>query len=1464
MSIRLPSPGASQRKARRSLLLRRAQGARPRAAQGASPWLDMASPLPFPQEPEGSAQNSLPAQAQPESARPAQDMPTRLPVGAPRQHAGLRDGEAWQEAPRHAGLPGRELAGDDSAEAVPEAVDQAFLMQPVREAASPGSLDLLAQDLSLRDEDAREGLPAWEDGQEDGQDDWKDDFARSADWLDEDLDEELDEELGNVEFEAQASAFGGRVWIAGDDGDLGLLGPKLSAASAESKLRDFLQALHDRNGCLSLPERGMVLQLLRGLGGKTRQTEKKALAAMAELSMAQLERDCFEFACRLLDFQTMARRKHPQRERVAKIMHVLEEQLPKLKKHAGQGRIQDCVPWLAGEAPATPSGRTAIQPGRQGPRPRVFNLDLDPVPASGKPAGEQPRSLLKALGEGLAPDRCRDLGLVPPEDAGQGPGEDGGPPAGAMAAGMAGRPHMPEGVPGGPNSGSDHAQGAGPDGQAPSPEAGGAAGTAGTTAAGRELDVPVAQLKDLLQRLGDSHVLCGMPGRRNASRVLRLLGGTPPPSSAGAEGGWDALDARKQEACARSLCEALQRVVDAVSRDHVQMPGLRLARALLKVLLDALPGLKQRAKRLAGGRSPASSTASSAASPAASPRSPAPAGAVPAVDASRQEAELRSLDLGRLGELGGDPAGEERAEALLACAVGVLAQAFSQDGALPLAAAQAARAAEAARVLLDRALGSGMASQHARRCWQLVLQAPAWFRKEAEALARLRFAGEAERLCAAKGRAFAARRLKESSAVFGCVLEGLGTDDDPPGPPAPLPDLPQHTLWTREPQAEWDVYIDESGGQFSGEGADAGNEGRVVAVCLRKGTRLPDLGLFHSCDRGLHAVTEHFRALLASGCGLIGFTRTALGADGPDGWLVCICELVKWVWRLLPLLPNGEKTQLRFHVEERMAFAPGLGTDLGRIMLEADLRAENPRRALQMRIASIGFESKRSPMLAWADIAAYVWGRADAGAYPDFAQLNLAGTCLVSGAPGVVRACEALLRQGSPGPGEWTSLMREPARPGSIHALALEWLRRRCLARPSLWEPYRQALQETVEAPDPAMDMLERMAEWLRPMSMPTFASDFFWHTLRLRLLPAASLASRPADASASGAVPAPAAAPASHAVPGSAACADPAYAWYLDLHDAMAAVEGMLLEMARMQPLAALHGALRLAEADCALFRFADAQRRLDAWNPEQGGQLPGSPWQDALVLCQLGRCRGLLRDPAGAGRAFREAAASLRSLARNDGARGESDPGRAAKAEALARKVRFWRAMACMDDAGVEPVLLAEAMEQALGMPLAEASRHWGAKPLEDAADAHLLLVRCLVLAGCETDRRSYRRFAWLWSRPGVGMGQGPAWVRIQYYRWLLAGEDDWALRQELAASLAFAMGEERSPGEELAACAVLQSLAPARAASAAEQSLLDQAWGRLQTCLPGAADLVRALQKARPGDPLLARRTLPFDLC
>ena len=1450
----------------------------------------MASSLPVPQAPAGQAPG-MPDQKLPEQELLDRDLLDRDRPVQEVQAVDLRDLDAQEGALRATQLPELDLAEADARDAEPEvaashaaAAEDAVLPACAMQGRALQPLDPQNrswQDDGLRDVEGRGGdafalyeaqgdVRSWAEGGEGGAD-----VAGLAD-LDGELDRNLDEDLEDFGFEAQTSEDGGRVWIAGDgDGD-GLLGMELGAAKAQIQLRDYLEALHARTCFAGLPGRRIALAFLHVLGGKTPGPRTRKPVAKEDLTPEALLQDIGGLASLLRGFVDVAGPRHRSlKDRAARLLRALEAELPKIREEAGQDRLgkqakrkasslssADASTWLAEEAPAAPQASPAFQPHRPARAPRVFNLDLETdagederFPASAPPADKLPAPTAKGVEPATRQDLAsvmsstmistmastmdwemgRDMGGARTQrPASQGSFADARV---ACADAVDLGPLAPDGSDGG-NAGSKFE----------SSLAGNLSGDAG--------DDPLVLLKERLQRLSDTRMLCGMPGRRTAARLLRLLGGSPLSNAASSKAGWLTLSAGIQEETIASLCEALQRATDAVSRGGLQMPGIRQARALLGLLLDAMPAVKQRVKQM--------QVASQAMVPASLRRPAQPAGMQDA-DACRQAPDLRALDLERLCAIGFGPETEGRREALLACAIGVLARAFppeetagpagkpgnsgqsshpsppSQQGGLPLACVQAAQAARAARLLLDTALSAGMGSGHARRCWRLVQEAPAWFLKEAQALARLRFAAEAEALCLAKGEAAAAKRLKDSRMFFGEVLEGIAWPEPGQRPAEPLPGPAQHTLWTREPQPEWDIYIDESGDQFSREGADASSEGRVVAVCLRKGTRLPDLGLFHSCDRGLQAVLGKFRVLLASGCGLIGFTRAALGASGPDGWLVCICDLVKWVWRLLPLLPNGEKTVLHFHVEERMAFAPGLGTDLGRIMLEADLRSENPRRALQMRIASISFESKQAPMLAWADIAAYLWGRADAGACPGFGELGLAGSCLVACDPSAVRACEAMLRQGSPSGRDWTSLMQEPCKPSSIQALALEWLRRRCLTRPSLWEPYRQTLQEAVEAGDPDMDMLERMAEWLRPMSMPTFAAEFFWHAAQLRRLPLASPASR-------------------------AACL--AGSWNLTLRDSMAAVEGMLKEMVRMQPKAVLHGALRLAEADCALFRFAEAACRLKAWNPEAGGRLPGTPWEDALVLCHLGRCLALQREQARAERLFREAQGRLARLAREKGAGGLAPesiaPEGLAKVQALARRVRRWRALALLDDAGAEPARLAEAMERALGMPVAEASRHWGAQPLAGEAEAHLVLVRFLAEAGSEADRRSYRRLAWQWARPRLGMAQGMLWVRIQYYRWLLTGESEWALRHELVKSLVHALPAERSPGDELVACAVLQSLEPAAPASAAEASLLEQAWRRLSACLPGAAQLVRRLQDAIPGDPWLARKSLPFDLC
>ena len=1489
--MRMPSPGGNLRKARRPALLRRPQGTKARLDHTDQGGLDvLAQPLSGP--PGAGTGDGGPRKAFIEKLPVHEDpFPEDCPAGTVFScgaMAGPRE-ELPEEALHGADLPGEGLQ-------------------------SAGLLDMAPGDGSLWEQEGRDGgsppggaaLPGEAAGMESGG--WPGGGDGQENW-----DEALEE---------QRSPDGGRIWIAGGSGGSGQMELELSAAGGRLQLRSFLQNVYNATGFACLPGKKQAAELLRSLGGKTDG------AARSHPSRQALLRECAGLARLLKDFTARPASGHPRNAKAERLLKTLEREMPELGSQPDMPGAGACAFGEEGEnfsAAGIPSSGTvppaprvfSLDPedgpgssagnGVQGAESLAPEAARDGGPAGalrvllqeladagslgGMPGGAKARALLRFLGGEVAEpgvhaprgwqtmgkasrDRARtDLCLrlrryMDAGDAGPGlklAGEALGllvNSVGSLQRRLLLGPLEDAAGPGGhaapEEEGGTSAPGPAP-GTGPAPVAAGSGRPGASRRAGPEevLDGMPGDagesLRAHLQRLSDSRRLVGMPGRKLAARLLRQLGGAPLFSTATAEAGWTAIPAEEQELELRTLCGALQAAADE-ARQGRSVPGLKAVQALLKVLLDAVPDAASRAKQERADRSspaappgrsgkgPVSGAKSSPASPAM-PADPgeAPcerpkAGQIrrgePAAGAAPEAADpagvsWESLSLGTLGGGGQVQNASGRAEALLKLAVGAMAQAWSGEGGLPLDAALAAHACRTARTLLDRAFGQGMAKPHARRCWTLVRRAPAWFRREAAALARLRLAAELEELAGTNGAAFAAGRLEECRQAFGEALDGMAAPQARECLEA-AGAVPLHTLWTREPEAEWDVYIDESGAHFSGAEAGAADEGRVVAVCLRKGTRLPDIGSFHSTDRGFSAASGRFATLLAGGCGLIGFTRTALGADGPDGWLVSICELVKWVWRLLPLRPSAARTVLRFHVEERSGFVPGLGTDLGRIMLEAELRSENPRRAQQMHIASISFESKKSPMLAWADVAAYLWSRAEAGVYPGFARSGLAGTCFVDCGSETLRACEAMLRQGAPSGEDWTCLVQEKAAPGSLQSLALEWLRQRCLAKPSLWEPYRQAMQDALEAAEPDMDALERMASWLHAMSMPAFAAEFFWNTGETARLAAAGPGSRPAGE------------------------------WLLDLRDAMAAVEGMLADIRRMHPLAALHGALRLSQADCALFRFGQAALRLGEWNAASGGALPGIPCWDARVLCQLGRCLALQGDPASAQALFREAQELLLPLA------GDGAEERIPAAAELLRKARLWLACALLDDPAAEPPRLAAAMAQALGMGTAAASARFGERPLEGPPEEHLLLCRYLALHGGEAERRAYRRFDWRWTMPDAGFGSGGCWVRIQYYRWLAAGDADWTLRRELAASLPRACGKSRSPADELAACAVAKSLDRFGPSSVAEQELLDQAWRRLAACLPGAAAIVRRLQDAAPGDPWLARKALPFDLC
>lgn len=124
-----------------------------------------------------------------------------------------------------------------------------------------------------------------------------------------------------------------------------------------------------------------------------------------------------------------------------------------------------------------------------------------------------------------------------------------------------------------------------------------------------------------------------------------------------------------------------------------------------------------------------------------------------------------------------------------------------------------------------------------------------------------------------------------------------------------------HCLTSVKPSSHWHIYIDESGESFSTK--EGGREGFVVAVCMREGELLPNIGKFHCVHESKEAVLGKFAALLAGSCGILGMRQSALKIQGIEGWLQSIRELIKWVWRLLPLPDNDPCSSLSIYIERR-------------------------------------------------------------------------------------------------------------------------------------------------------------------------------------------------------------------------------------------------------------------------------------------------------------------------------------------------------------------------------------------------------------------------------------------------------------------------------------------------------------------------------------------------------------------
>ncbi len=709
------------------------------------------------------------------------------------------------------------------------------------------------------------------------------------------------------------------------------------------------------------------------------------------------------------------------------------------------------------------------------------------------------------------------------------------------------------------------------------------------------------------------------------------------------------------------------------------------------------------------------------------------------------------------------------------------------------------------RAHLDKLLQNDLCSEVMIRYWRELPQRAGWFRKKAARQIKWIAGKQWQRHLNRDGLQAALQWHANAQKIFGNIL------DDPeyvqPTSRTAIPGDTDHRLTHMPPAQRWFIYIDESGQRFSTD--ESGSEGYVVAVCTRDGEPLPHLKLH--CTESTSRVLPTFAELLRQPCGILGLSQSALKIQSREGWLQSVRELVKWVWRLLPLPVNGQPSQLSICIEQRGQYTAETVTDFGEKMLQAELTREDPERAEKIRIQQLEFTDKNNPYCAWADVVSYCWQSKQPDIRAALKESGLLDSCLVRLDAPVLSLCHNVMIGKNPDASDWQQLVEANLRPGLLVSHALEVLQRRCQADVALWEPYARAMQDYLLNKAYELPVLEGMAQWLSAMRTDDLATNFFWLAARLAHL------NHKGDAASD------------------------------DLNEVKCRLARLAPQMGTLDPVAELHVALRLAVSDANAFSFARAEARLAPWNPDENGRLTGAALWDGKILSSLGQYRAFQRDLAGACRFFRQALQQF-ALLPEDEARRQS------------AQTQTYLAIACMDRPNVDDTEARRLVEAALGRDIpAFAACMAGAEGMKNRY-GHYLLTRYLSRRGTAEERAIYLGKQARWARLGSGFAAGHPWPIIQYHRWLMTDRDDIDLRKALVESIGQAMGDAGMLTVEIITWAIALSMGALRPDMGGVRRRLHE----LAAILPDSEPLIRQLLAVESPDERLAQCVLPFNYC
>ena len=294
-----------------------------------------------------------------------------------------------------------------------------------------------------------------------------------------------------------------------------------------------------------------------------------------------------------------------------------------------------------------------------------------------------------------------------------------------------------------------------------------------------------------------------------------------------------------------------------------------------------------------------------------------------------------------------------------------------------------------------------------------------------------------------------------------------------------------NSLRRQAPQAHWRIYIDETGERFDASADELPPSdravGRMVALAVPAGAKLPKLQGFHGSEAMPGAVDEVLQRLLDAPVGILGFSVQDSSARQAY-WIGQVLHLVRWTLLQLPVPADAPSCRVELHIEQKDSYTSADSLAIVSATLESEFRALDPQRFAQLSV-TMRFVDKNDPYCGYADAIAFTWGSPAAISKDRLKKSLLRGHCLVDAQQSSLHHLYLHVSQRSAlVPSDWYALCSaassEPAQ--GFLARTLERLGQGEAQDLAPWHGYLADVQRRLASKQYRLEELSHAIDWLQ------------------------------------------------------------------------------------------------------------------------------------------------------------------------------------------------------------------------------------------------------------------------------------------------------------------------------------------------------------------------------------------------